>query len=117
MEIEHGLLRPDGTRAGLILAIDYVFSQKTEIARYQFGIFRGMLGGRQRVYQLTISRSRRPIKDRHALSHEHYGDQRLPCPDDSNTWSFDQALSYFAERTNLTFRHPIEDPTLFRLKP
>lgn len=116
-EIEHGLLRPDGMRAGLILVIEHMSSPKTQITRYQFGIYRGILGGRQRVYQLTISKSRRPIKNRHALSHEHYGDQRLSCPSDCSAWSFEQALAYFAERTHLTFQPPIEDPTSFRLKP
>lgn len=115
--IEHGLLRPDATRAGLILTVDYVYSPKTRITKYQFGIYRGLLGGRQRVYQLTVNQAPRPLKDRHAWPHEHYGDQRLPCPDGSNSWTFEQALTYFSERTNLTFRPPIEDPTAFRLKP
>lgn len=115
--IEHGLLRPDGTRAGLILTVDYVFSPKTQLTKFQFGIYRGLLGGRQRVYQLTVNQARKPIKDRHAWPHEHYGDQRFACPDGCDTWTFDQVLSYFCDRTNVVLRPPIEDPTTFRLKP
>lgn len=117
MGIECGLIRADGIRAGLLLTLEYVFSPKTRITRYQFGIYRALLGGRQRVYQLSISHARKPVKDLHALPHEHYGNQRLPCPPQASAWTFAEALSYFAQRTNLTFRPPVEDPSTFRLKP
>lgn len=110
-------MRVDGSRAGLIVAIDYSYRPNTQTKIYQFGIFRGQLGGRQRVYQLTVKQTRKPIKDQHALPHEHFGDKRLPCPAGSSSWSFDDALAYFAERTNLTFRPQIEDPSVYRLKP
>lgn len=115
--VEHGLLRADGTRAGLILTVDFVFSQRTQITKFQFGIYRGLVGGRQRVYQLTINQARKPLKDRHAWSHEHYGDERTTCPDGCDAWTFEQLLAYFCERTNLSIRPPIEDPATFRLKP
>ncbi len=115
--IDCGLLRLDGTRAGLQARLEWSYSRDTSIRTYQFSIFRAQLYGLQRVYQLTVARFARPTRDAHRLSHEHLGDMRSGAQPAWSEWTFEQTMSYFCQRTNLAIDPPIDDPEQLRLKP
>ena len=115
--IECGLVTKDGTRAGLIMRLEYAYSTATNSKTMQFGVLKSAPYGLQRVYQLTIKQTRKPIKDAHALPHEHWGDTRIPANKDCLSFTFAQAMAHFCQQTNITITPPVEDPTQYRLKP
>ena len=112
--IEQGLLREDGTRAGLVMKIEYSSTPKTGRETMQFSIYKSRLGGLSRMYQLTIDKFRKPIKDKHKLPHEHIGDLKR-YKEEWLYWSFEQAMAHFCKETSLTIRPPIGNPTQLRL--
>lgn len=118
-EVECGLLRADEgnlkTRSGLFVRIEYTLSGTTKLRTIQCSVFRSQLGGSQRLYQLTVTSSPKKIKDAHSLSHEHYGSHRSDPQPEWGYWTFEQVLSYFCERTNITFLPPLNNPEELRL--
>lgn len=114
--IEQGLLQPDGTRAGLLAKLEYSITKTTHLRTVQCSVFQAQLGGPVRVYQLTVTSSKRPIKDLHSLSHEHIGDYRSPGQAAWGAWSFEQTLAYFCQQTNITITDPIDHPETLRLR-
>lgn len=114
--IEQGLLRTDGTRAGLLAKIEHVIAKSTHLRTFQFSVFRSQLGGPQRVYQLTVTSSKRPMNDLHQLSHEHFGTLRSEPQPQWASWTFEQAMSYFCERCCITIDPPIDNPETLRLR-
>lgn len=116
-EIERGLMRAaDGVRSGLIVKLEYVITRDTHLRTFQFGVFQTQLGGLRRVYQLTVTNSKRKIKDLHRLSHEHMGQSRSDPQPDWERWTFEQALAYFCQQTNITIDPPIDNPEELKLK-
>lgn len=115
--IEQGLVnRTDSTRAGLTVKLEYVITPKAHLRTWQFGVFKAQLGSPSRVYQLTITSAKKPIKDLHRLSHEHMGDCRSEAQPQWSGWTFEQALTYFCSRTNITIEPPLDNPEHLRLR-
>ncbi|MES2322381.1 MAG: hypothetical protein V4633_08980 [Pseudomonadota bacterium] len=106
----HGL----GTR----LIVDLLFrrEQKTRFITYTFTVFRRNPLGRERIYQLAVTRTPKPLKDAHRRSHEHVGDKRYPGSAEWDNWEYDEILDYFCAKTNISFRPRPPHPEHFQLK-
>lgn len=115
--LECGLVKQDGSRAGLSVQLQFSRSQKTKIVSFKFTVFKLNLGAHQRVYQLQIGAVARAPTNWHQMVHEHVGDLRIEGKQEWLSWSFQQALDYFCERANISFTPPLVDPEDFQLQP
>lgn len=114
---ECGLVNQDGARAGLHVELSFARSPKTGLIEFKFSVFRRKLASTERVYQMHLTKLSRHPKSWHDFAHEHIGDARVDGTADWLKWSFHDALDYFSQRTNIEFLPPLEDPSVFRLKP
>jgi hypothetical protein len=114
--IQAGLTDADGVGRQMEVSLNFRRSAKTGILYYKFTVFKRHPYGLERVYQLDIVQSRRPIKDVHKRSHEHMGDCRIDGNASWDNWSFDDVLLYFCQQTNIDFSPPPPDPEEYRLK-
>lgn len=81
---------------------------------YSFSVFRRNRCNVDRVYQLTVVQSPKPIKDKHGQSHEHIGASRTLGTAEWQEWSYDDVLKHFCARTNITFVPTPGHPENFR---
>lgn len=96
--------------------LDFRNSAKTGVRKFILTVFKQNPYGLDRIYQLEIVQSRRPIKDLHERSHEHMGSSRLPGKESWGGWAFSDVLRYFWQQTNVTFCPPPPDPEEYQLK-
>jgi hypothetical protein len=115
-EMECGLLQSDGATARMFVQFQISYSPNTRKYTQQFTVFKPEFRGATRVYQLTVTRFERRIKDAHALSHEHWGGERSVAHPEWSSWTFEQALSYFCAQTHIVIEPPIGDPQELHLK-
>ncbi len=112
-----GLVRDDGSRAGLFIELTFARPPKTGLIEFKFTVFRRHLSSVQRVYQMHLNKVARRPKNWHDFAHEHVGASRVDGSPEWLAWSFNDALDYFCRRTNIEFLPPLHDPSVFRLKP
>ena len=115
-EISAGVLDGDGARTALQVQLVYRSTQKTKMTRYIFSVFNRQPWGIERVYQLDIQQSPRPIEVKHNLPHEHFGDRRIDLPKNTGSWSFEDCMKQFSQQTGIVFVPIIEHPLSFELK-
>ena len=113
---ECGVLNADGSSAGLLVQLQYRKSQKTGTAWFLFTVLKRHVWGYERAYQLDIEQFTRKLP-LHDLPHEHFGKDRIEGSSDWATWSFDEALQRFSDRTKISFIPLVTDPhSGFQLK-
>lgn len=105
-----GTLDNQGVSPGIIVVLEYYLHPVTQLKRYKFSVFKQRPYGLDRVYQLEVTQSKKPLKDAHTKPHEHFGDTRTNGDDGWSLWSYDEALNHFCERTKITFEPPIQTP-------
>lgn len=111
-----GALNADGSSAGLLVELLYRWSPKTKTTYLLFTVHKRNAWGSERAYQLDIEQHIRKLP-LHDLPHEHFGKERTEGSSDWATWSFEEALRYFSDRTKITFNPPVFDPhNSFQLK-
>jgi hypothetical protein len=108
-------------RRGLVVEIYTTHGKKVEWRKTDFGLW-DKAGGRRehvRVYQLTIAPSHLHTHTEGGEvwfgSHEHMGSRASKLPDLCSA-SFDDALAFFCQRTNIRLADPIEDPFRYYLR-
>lgn len=111
-----GLIDTTGVRKMMLLTMRFKRSMKTGVVQYQFTIFKRHFRGLDRVYQLDITQWPKPVKDAHQRPHEHMGDMRILGAPSWAIWTYDQAVSHFCLRTNVTFDPPLGHPEELRLQ-
>lgn len=111
-----GLLKGDGVSAKMLVELIYRRSPKTGVVLYKFSVFLQHPWGLERVYQLDIRQTKRPLKDAHARPHEHFGDQREAGDAHWSHWTFAEVMDHFSLRTGIQFVPPAADPEHFELR-
>lgn len=104
-----GVLNQDGSSAGLLVELFFRKSSKTGTAWYKFTVFKRHIWGPERAYQLDIEQFTKRISI-HDQPHEHFGKDRIAGDPAWASWSFEQGLQRFCERTKISFTPPVEDP-------
>lgn len=115
MSLGVGVLDEDGVGVQMYVELMYRHSHKTSLTSYKFTLFKRHRYGKDRVYQLDVTQTRKPVKDAHALSHEHMGASKSPGDASWASWGYDEVLAHFCERTNITFRPLPLHPDHFQL--
>lgn len=115
MVLGAGILDVDGVGARMQLELSYRCGHKTKIKMYVFTVFKRNPYGSERVYQLAVTQSSKPIKDAHRKSHEHYGDARIIGQASWEHWDFDAVLAHFCMRTGIVFDPQPPHPEHFEL--
>jgi len=111
-----GLVDEDGASTQLQVDLMFRRTHKTGLLTYKFTVFKRQIYGHDRVYQLHIVQSKIKIKDAHALPHEHIGASRELGEAKWATWSYDEVLTHFCLRTNITFLPRPSHPEDFQLR-
>lgn len=112
-----GVLDEDGVGVQMYVELLYRHSQKTNFTSYKFTLFKRHGYGKDRVYQLDVAQTRKPVQNSHShsLSHEHMGASRTQGDASWVSWGYDDVLAHFCERTNITFRPLPLHPDHFQL--
>ncbi len=110
------MLDQDGIRTQLLVELIYRHSRKTGLNWYKFTVFLRHAWGLERVYQLDVTHSRRPIKDKHSQPHEHIGKRRVNGELSWQKWQMEDVLQRFSEQTKIEFLPPVSHPEAFELK-
>lgn len=110
-----GLLDESGQTKKMYVELVYRTSHKTKITKYLFTLFKRFPYGKERVYQLEVTHTPRPIKDAHRRSHEHMGDARTTGGVNWSNWGYADVLAHFSEATNVTFVPAPSHPEAFEL--
>lgn len=105
-----GTLDSQGIKTGIIVFLAYSLHPVTHFKTYKFGVFKQRPYAPERVYMLEVTQSRKPLKDSHKKPHEHFGDARVIGDEAWSLWSYYEALSYFCERTKITFEPTVQTP-------
>lgn len=111
-----GVLDQNGIRTQLQVQLIYRHSQKTGLTWYKFTVFLRHAWGLERVYQLDVTHSLRPIKDKHSLPHEHFGKRRVNGELSWQKWQMKDVLQRFSTQTKIEFLPPVSHPEVFELK-
>ena len=111
-----GLLDSLGNVRGLYVDLSVSKSEKTDIRRTLFSVFKTGARGLARCHQLDIKHYPRLPVNEHSWPHDHFGEPRFQTQRDWVNWSFDQALSRFKSSTLITFDPEPYDPFEFRLE-
>lgn len=111
-----GVTDLEGVGTGLIVQLAFRRSPKTRRTQYQFSVFRQKVWGLERVYQLDIVQFAKALKDLHDRPHEHMGTQRTVGEAAWASWSFEEMLRHFCQRTKIEFRPNATHPESFELK-
>lgn len=108
-------------RRGLVLEIYTTRGKRVDWRKTDFGLW-DKAGGRRehvRVYQLTIAPAHLHTHSQDGEpwfgSHEHMGASASQLPT-LNSASFEDALAFFCQRTNIALSDPIEDPFRYYLR-
>lgn len=115
-EMTCGLLDEDGAHTRLHVELAYRRSAKTGLKRFKFSVFLRQRYGIERVYQLDVLQSKKAIRDKHSMPHEHFGDRRTNGTESWQNWTFEEILGHFQKRTNIIFRPPPSHPEHFELR-
>jgi hypothetical protein len=111
-----GVLDEFGLGTRLYVEFLYRRDHKTKFTYYSLTVFKRNAYGRDRVYQLAVNQTAKPLKDRHRLSHEHFGDKRVECEAEWGKWSYDEVIAYFCARTKIVFAPKPPHPEHFQLR-
>jgi len=111
-----GVLDEYGIHTQQLVELIYRRSPKTGLTWYKFSVFLHHAWGLERVYQLDVTHSRRPIKDLHGRPHEHIGKRRIEGKSSWQKWEFDDVLQHFSRQTKIEFLPPASHPEAFELK-
>lgn len=111
-----GVVDSEGVRSTLTVELLFRRSPKTGMIWYKFSVFRRHVWGTEGVYQLDVQQYAKPLKNTHAMPHEHMGNQRIDGRPEWANWPFEDVLSYFTERTHIDFEPPVMHPENFELK-
>lgn len=111
-----GLVAADQSKSGLFVELQFTDPPKTKLIEFKFTVFKTHVAARQRVYQLHLNAVARAPKNWHDFAHEHMGTRRIDGTPAWLKWSFQEALDYFSQRTNITFEPPVRDPSIFELQ-
>ena len=71
--IAAGLMDRDGIGKRMVARLSFRHSQKTGLIKYKFSVFNRTRYSLDRVYELEVTHSPKPMKNLHAISHEHIG--------------------------------------------
>lgn len=108
LRIRAGLITAQGQSTNL--SVDLRIHHSPRSRTFQFTVHLANSSGSHRVYQLEVKRSQKRIKDRHKLSHEHYGSSRFEGPREWDDWEYDEVLRYFCSQTNIDFQPLPREP-------
>jgi hypothetical protein len=111
-----GVVDKDGVSARLLVELLYTYSPRTKITSYRFSVFRRNTWGNEPAYQLHVSQHPKRLKNAHAEPHEHVGTERKIGDASWAKWGYDEVLSQFCKRTNITFLPNPPAPMDFSLK-
>jgi len=111
-----GLLTPKGERTPMIVELFIKVSPKTQDKHYKFTVLRRETFGQRRYYQLDVRITKKPVKDEHALPHEHFGKERLKGAEEWKSWQYSDVLAHFCEQTRIHFNPMPVDPDTFDLR-
>jgi hypothetical protein len=111
-----GLVDADGVGTQMQVNLCFRRGHKTGIVRYVFTVFKRQVYGKDRVYQLDVTHSRRPLKNAHKKSHEHMGNVRMLGDATWETWTFDDVLAHFCAKANVVMEPKPSHPEHFQLK-
>lgn len=114
--ISAGLVDAEGLGTRMVVELRFRRGHKTGIIRYVFGVFKRNPHGSDRVYQLDVMQSKKPIKNLHDKSHEHIGAFRVSGQDSWVKWQFKDVLEYFCKTANITMSPGPVHPEHFELK-
>lgn len=89
---------------------------KTGIVNYVFSVFKRTPHSLDRIYQLDVRQSKRPIKNLHDRSHVHIGALRVSGLKEWSQWEFEDVLDYFCTSTNITMSPGPVHPEHFELR-
>lgn len=102
LKISSGLVDAQDIATKLLVELQFRRSRKTGIVTYLFSVFRRSPYGRDRVYQLDVRQSKKPIRNVHDRSHVHIGSLRVSGHDEWAQWSFEDVINYFCNSANIT---------------
>ncbi|TFW17258.1 hypothetical protein [Duganella callida] len=111
-----GLLDKDGVGTRMQVELRFRRSHKTGLISYVFSVFKRTPHGTERVYQLDVRHSKKPIKNLHDKSHEHMGSRRSEGQEFWLHWQFEDVLQYFCNTTNIIMSPGPNHPEHFELK-
>jgi hypothetical protein len=114
--MDMGLVDAEGVGTQMQVNLCFRRRSKTGIVRYVFTVFKRHPYGKDRVYQLDVMHSRKPLKNAHGKSHEHMGDRRSLGDATWETWTFDDVLAYFCAKANVAMEPKPSHPEHFQLK-
>lgn len=114
LHIQSGLTDANGSRTNLFVDLSVRGGSLTRNARYVFSVFRMNSYGFDRVYQLCVNLTSKPVKDAHNRPHEHIGDLRREGSAAWRKWDYDEILAYFCAQTNIVFLPAPADPEHYR---
>ena len=113
-KLESGLVDSTGSRTGLYVNLNYLRRARSRFISYTFSVLRGNKFDVDRVYQLTVVCSAKPLKDKHRQCHEHLGNSRYIGDPEWQKWRYDEVLMHFCERANITFVPMPDHPDTFK---
>lgn len=114
--IAAGLVDREGIGRRMMVRLMFRRSPKTGLIKYKFSVFNRTPYRLDRVYELEVTHSPKPIKNLHARSHEHMGALRRNGNEAWSQWEFEDVLEYFCTATNITMSPMPEHPERFELR-
>lgn len=114
--IAAGLVDAEGVGRRMIARLWFRHSRKTGLIKYKFSVFNRTPYSLDRVYELEVTHSPKPIKNLHAMSHEHIGALRRNGNESWSKWEFEDVLNYFSLTTNIDMRTRPKHPEHFELR-
>lgn len=115
-KISSGLVDHEGLSTRMLVELKFRRSYKTGIVTYVFSVFKRTPYSLDRVYQLDVRQSKKPIKNLHDRSHEHIGSLRTAGLDAWAQWGFEDVLNYFCQSANITMTNGPVYPEHFELR-
>jgi len=114
--ISSGLTDGEGVGTRMQVELRFRRGHKTGLVTYVFSVFKRTSHGTDRIYQLDVTHSKRPIRNLHDKSHEHMGALRTAGHDSWSNWKFQDVLEYFCNQTNITMTSGPVHPEHFELR-
>lgn len=114
--IESGLVDQEGVGTRMMVKLYFRRGHKTGIVNYVFSVFKRTPHSLDRIYQLDVRQSKRPIKNLHDRSHVHIGALRVSGREEWSRWEFEDVLDYFCTSTNITMSPGPVHPEHFELR-
>lgn len=111
-----GLVDAEGVGRQMTVKLFFRRSQKTGIVKYVFSVYKRTPYSLDRIYQLDVTHTRKPIKNLHDMSHEHIGSLRRNGNESWSRWKFEDVLEYFCIATNIKMSPGPDHPESFELR-